>query len=146
MTARATMARERGPGEAAEHEKSRRWWRLIYTSMGTGAVSGALVAFAILGGGETGGETLPMWIAVTLSAGWLVLMGYGAYYYETQVDELERNANYYGYAVGGGLILILYPVWYAFWWAGALPEPSHEVLMGTMLAAALAGYFWKKYR
>jgi hypothetical protein len=140
------MAREQGPGEAAEHAKSRRWWRLIYTSMALGAVSGALVAFAILGDGDFGGETLPMWIAATLSAGWLVLMGYGAYYYETEVDELERNANYYGYAVGGGLILILYPVWYAFWWAGALPEPSHEVLMGTMLAAALAGYFWKKYR
>jgi hypothetical protein len=140
------MALDQGPGEAAESANRKRWFRLLGTSMALGAISGGLIAYTIFRDGGADAAALPVWIAALLSAGWLVLMGYGAWYYETQVDELERNANYYGYAIGGGLLLLLYPVWYAFWWAGELPEPSHEVLMAALLVAALAGYLWKKYR
>ncbi len=140
------MAREEGPGEAAERAIRKRWWSLLGLSLALGGVSGALVAITTDGGPGFIDQPVPMWAAVLLTIVWLGTMGYGAWYYETQVDEVERNANYYGYAVGGGLVIVLYPVWYLFWWAGRAPEPSHEVLMGLLLAGALAGYLWKKYR
>jgi len=120
--------------------------RLMYSSLALGAVTGAVVAAVTLGRDAGSDSPLPIWAAILVTAGWLATMGYGAWYYETQVDELERNANYYGYAVGGGLVLLLYPVWYAFWSAAVLPEPQHEALMALLLVAALAGYLWKKYR
>jgi|GEM_PF-2840022 len=140
------MTGDKGPGEAAERASRRRWLRLFGIALLFGAISGVTVAVATLGDETPAIGALPVWVAAALTIGWLGTMIYGAWYYETQADELERNANYYGYAVGGGLVLILYPVWYVFWWAGALPEPSHEVLMGTLLGAALIGYLWKKYR
>ena len=138
---------EKGAGEAAERVIQKRWQKLIIVSLILGAISGVLIAFANEGS-EAGllGSAMPVSLAALLSASWLATMIYGAWYYETQVDEVERNANYYGYAVGGGFVLILYPVWYMLWWAGVLPEPSHEVLMGMLLIAACAGYAWKKYR
>jgi hypothetical protein len=137
---------EPGPGESAELAERKRWMRLMWSALAFGAVSGGMIAAATLGQDAGFDAPLPLWVAIVATIGWLGTMAYGAWYYETQVDELERNANYYGYAVGGGLVLVLYPVWYAFWWAGVVPEPRHEVLMGLLLVAALAGYLWKKYR
>jgi hypothetical protein len=140
------MAREPGPGEAAERATRRRWMSLLAISLVVGALSGMIVALTTHGDGGFMGQKVPIWAAVLLTAGWLGTMGYGAWYYETQVDEVERNANYYGYAVGGGLVVVVYPVWYIFWWAGAVREPTHEALMGLLFVGALAGYLWKKYR
>jgi hypothetical protein len=142
----AQMAGDERPGEAAERASRRRWLRLFGLSLAAGGISGLAVSLSLLDGGGTMGDTLPPAVAIALAALWLALMIYGAWYYETQVDELERNANYYGYAVGGGLVLVLYPVWSLLWWARLVPEPMHEVLMGLLLAGALAGYLWKKYR
>ena len=146
MGKEAAMARELGPGEAAERAKRKRWIGLLATSLIVGGISGALVAITTEGGAGSPDGPVPVWAAVLLSAAWLAIMGYGAWYYETQVDELERNANYYGYAVGGGLVLVLYPVWYVFWWTGQVREPTHEALVGLLVVAATAGYLWKKYR
>ena len=140
------MAREVGPGEAAERATRRRSIALVAVSLAVGAVSGTLVAVTTRDGGGTASGPIPTWVAVLLAAFWLVTMIYGAWYYETKVDEVERNANYYGYAVGGGLVILIYPVWYIFWWAGALREPTHEALMGLLLVGAILGYLWKKYR
>jgi hypothetical protein len=140
------MAHEVGPGEAAERATRRRWLTLLGISLVLGALSGTIIALTTHGGGGFMGQRVPVWAAVLLTVGWVATMGYGAWYSETQVDEVERNANYYGYAIGGGLVVGLYPVWYIFWWAGAVREPTHEALMGLLLVGALAGYLWKKYR
>lgn len=142
----AIMKREMGPGEAAEARSRKRWIGLLVGSLVLGGASGFLIAVST--GGEAGSvdQPVPVWLAALLAAAWLAAMIYGAWYYETKVDELERNANYFGYAVGGGLVLLIYPIWYVFWWAGVVMEPSHETLIGMLLIGALAGYFWKKYR
>ena len=140
------MAREPGPGETAERAIRRRWMSLLAISMVVGGISGAIVSITTHGEGGMFGRPVPLWAAAVLAAGWLGVMIYGAWYYETKVDEVERNANYYGYAVGGGLVILIYPVWYIFWWAGALREPTHEALMGLLLVGAILGYLWKKYR
>ena len=146
MTGRTAMAADKGPGEAAERASRARWMRLLGMSLAVGLVSGALIAVSTIDGDPAPAEALPVWVAAALTVGWLAVMIYGAWYYETQVDEVERNANYYGYAIGGGLVVLLYPVWYAFWWAGLVREPMHEVLMGLLMVGAVAGYLWKKYR
>jgi hypothetical protein len=140
------MPPERGAGETAERAERGRWLRLLGMSAVLGGITGLLMVLSTRSGGDMFAHALPLWVAILLSSGWLGLMAYRGYYYETKVDELERNANYYGYAVGGGLVFLIYPVWYMFWWAGTVAEPSHEVLMGLMLVAAVAGYLWKKYR
>jgi hypothetical protein len=140
------VKREMGPGEAAESRSRKRWLGLLVASAVVGGVSGLVVSFST--GHDLANLTrpLPIWVAALLAVLWLVMMAYAAWYYETKVDELERNANYFGYAIGGGLVVFIYPVWYLFWWAGFVPEPSHEMLMGLLLTGALAGYLWKKYR
>jgi hypothetical protein len=135
-----------GPGEAAEARSRKRWLALLAGSLLLGGVSGILVSVATDGEPGSPDQPLPILVAVLLAAAWLVSMAYSVWYYETKVDELERNSNYFGYALGAGLLALVYPVWYLLWWAAVVPEPSHEGLMGLLLAGALAGYIWKKYR
>ena len=146
MAKGAAMMRDKGPGEAAENASRRRWISLLVGSLVIGGISGALISVATRGEGGSLQEPLPRLLAMLLAAAWLATMAFGAWYYEKKVDELERNANYFGYAVGGGLLMLVYPVWYLFWWAGMTVEPLHEALIGLLLAGALAGYLWKKYR
>lgn len=144
MTKSKQAARtEPGPGVRAERARRRRFFQLIGVCLALGAATGLLVGVY---SGEDDAGPLPLWLALAASALWLAVMGYGAWHYETRADEVERNANYYGYAVGGGILLLVYPVWTLSWWAGAAPEPIHEALMAMLVIGALAGYVWKKYR
>lgn len=133
---------DKGSGEAAERASRNRWIRMI----ATGAVLAGITGFTFgYGESQLFEGAIPIWLASLIAAAWLAIMAYGAWYYETQVDEVERNANHHGYAIGGGLLLIVYPVWSLFWWAGLIAEPSHEILMGLFLGGAAVGYLWKKY-
>jgi hypothetical protein len=146
MARAAKMARTEGEGERLGRERRRRIIWLVAFLVLVGGLVGGVVGYvsghAIKDPNASIPPALAIVCAVVLVVGTLV----GAIAFFRQVDELERQVNYWTANVSIYFYFLAYVCWYLLWRGNLIPEPSHEALfLSTMLVMTLA-YFWKKMR
>ncbi|NML06819.1 hypothetical protein [Sphingomonas sp. G-3-2-10] len=136
-----------GAGERAGKARRKRIMGVV-TLLG---ISGGIVGFLTSKysdngpGGFLQGD-LPAWTAILASVVIVVSLTWGSWKFFQVVDEVELRDNYLASTVGLYFYMILYAVWYLLWWGKLVPEPSHEWLFASTLAASLIAYLWKKLR
>ena len=132
-------------GVRAERERQRRWWRTFVPVVLSGFVAGFAFALADRGERFLAGEIPPL-LAVLIAGSYLVTMIWGTWAYKRVADELELQNNLWGTAVGGSVLLLVYPPWWILWRGGLVGEPMHGALFLLLFGSAILAYLWKKYR
>lgn len=144
----ATAAMNEGSprsGERIERETRRRRWLalglLALLGMAVGMVAGKLDKATVSGMTEW-----PQAAAIGLAVVYLVLMGGAQWLGDRTADELERHRTARSMVIGGYGYLSAYPVWYALWRGGFLPEPDHQILFLIFVVSLLFGAIFARFR
>jgi hypothetical protein len=136
-------------GAPSRRERLNRW-----VLVGCGALGGLIAVAMMAGGGDSSGASgifsnapLPPALALGLAAIVLILMpAISAYWHLRVIDEQEAKAYgngaltaFYTYIVGA-------PGWWLLWRGGWVPAPDGIAIYLIVIAVALIGWFWSKYR
>ena len=146
MMATAAMdERAPGSGEQIERHKRRRRWLalglLALLGMAVGMVAGRLDKETV-----SGMTQWPQAAAVGLAALYLLVMGGGQWLSDRSADELERHRNARSMVIGAYGYMSVYPVWYALWRGGFVPEPDHQLLFLIFVVSLLLGAILARFR
>ncbi len=143
----ATMLmREAAPLTGEQIERAKRRRRMMVLALM--ALVGLAIGFAA---GKLDKATVgqvadwPEAAAIALALLYLGLLASAQWFGNRGADELERHNNTRSMMIGAYGYMAAYPVWYALWRGGFVPEPDHEILflvfVGSMLAGAIVARF-----
>jgi uncharacterized membrane protein YozB (DUF420 family) len=132
-------------GEKAERARRRQHWIMFAALAAAGGMVGFWLAMAEGEGESIMTRPVPPTIAAILAVITLLALTTGSWVYYKKTDEVDRHANIWATAFGGGIILILYPVWMILWKGGLVTEPTPFGLYVTIVVGSLVAYFWKKF-
>ena len=130
-----------GEGERRERAARRRTWAIK-----GGLFAAGLAAGAYIGGTHAAHGWAAPWspLAALLIAGtYLAAMVAGSILLARNIDELERHRQYKVAAAAAGGYALIYPLWFALWKGGFVPEPVHWILFllfWVILAGAALRY------
>lgn len=144
----ATMAmREAAPlsGEQIERAKRRRRLAVLalmaLVGLAIGFAAGKLDKLAV---GQV--TEWPQAAAIGLAVLYLALLAGAEWFISRGADELERHNNRRAMMIGAYGYMTAYPVWYALWRGGFVPEPDHEILFLIFVVSMLAGAIVARFR
>lgn len=133
-------------GEERTRLRNRKTIMLIVAGMLLGGVIGGVAAFGTEGDFLASDAqwspvaALVVAAAIALVGPPLIYMAYGT------ADDFELANQARGFEVGAWTFFGAYPVWFALWKGGFVPEPSHEILFAGFFIATMAGYLWQRLR
>jgi len=131
------MAAELSPGERRVREKQRRKWLILGGLMLAGAIPGFVLGYSEGEGLLDASGVWPAWIVALLSVSYLVTIG--GTLWARQLDEHQLLGKYKAASFAGGMLLLVYPVWFLLWMGALAPEPIHWVLFlvfyGSLIGA-----------
>ncbi len=144
----ATMLmREAAPLTGEQIERAKRRRRMVVLAlmalvgMAIGFAAGKLDKLAV---GQV--TEWPEAAAIALALLYLGLLASAQWFGNRGADELERHNNTRSMMIGAYGYMAAYPVWYALWRGGFVPEPNHEILFLIFVASLLVGAIVARFR
>jgi uncharacterized protein len=134
------------PGERKLKAKRRRWWIIIAMLALAGFIPGFLLGYSEGEGLVDPQGVWPAWIVILLAATFLIAVPIGSLLLYRQMDELERDIHRKAAAMAGGVLVIVYPVWWLLWMGALAPEPIHWVLFLIFYATILLSWLYYRLR
>jgi hypothetical protein len=139
---------EAGLGEGERRERGARRTRFAVKAglFATGLFTGLYVGGNFVGRGfDFSGPWSPLAAAV-IAAVYLAAMGVGSLLMSRQMDELERFRGYKAAAAAAAAYVLVYPVWFALWKGGFVPEPVHWMLFLLFWLSLALATLWYRFR
>lgn len=84
--------------------------------------------------------------AVVIVLVYLAAMIVGGRLLSRHMDELERDRGYKAAAAAGAAYALVYPVWFALWKGGFVPEPVHWMLFILFWLSLALATLWYRFR
>jgi hypothetical protein len=143
MTKTGATTRIEGAGERAGRLRRR---RIVVTMALLGLVGGVTgLLISLMQFQARHGGAIPAWVAVAGVAVLIIGTSWGSIVFFRQVDELERQTNYWAGNVSLYFYMLAYAGWYLLWKAAVVPEPSHEAMFAATFVMMGLSYAWKKF-
>jgi len=135
-----------GAGEMLERRQRNRQALILSVLMLAGGITGLVLALTEQEGAGYFQGAIPAGVAIALTILWLVSVIGGSIWYMRHIDEIEMAAQIWGTALGGSVVLTLYPAWLLLWRGQLVPEPNAHILFALLFIVMLGGYLAKKFR
>ncbi len=135
-----------GEGERLHAARRKRFW-LILGSLALVGGAGGFVGGLVLESAER--DDLPAWTSGAAAIGVILVALLAAVFswkFFTDVDEVEVADNLWGSLIGFYWYAILFPSWWALNQLGHAPDVDHWAIFGSSMIAAMAVYFYRKWR
>jgi hypothetical protein len=133
-----------GEGERRERGARRARFGIKAALFAVGLFTGLYVGGNFVGDGfDFSGPWSPT-AAAAIAVVYLAAMAVGSLLMSRHMDELERDRGYKAAAAAGAAYVLVYPVWFALWKGGFVPEPVHWMLFLLFwVTLALAALFYR---
>lgn len=135
-----------GEGERRERAARRVRYGIKGALFVTGLAVGVYVGKMLVGGDFDFAAPWPPAAAVAIAAIYLVAIVAGSLLISRSLDELERSRTYRAAAAAGNVYLVVYPIWFALWKGGFVPEPVHWALFILFWLSLALATLWYRFR
>ena len=143
---RAGGSESLGPGEQQERARRTRKTWIIGSTFVAGLVAGFWIGFEEADTLFSGSDGWPPALSIFASVSYLVAAIFGGLALARQTDEFELQRQYKAVAVAALVYVLAYPVWFALWMGGLVPEPMHGVLFIAFWLSLAGAFLFYRFR
>src|SRR5690606_2597209 len=134
------------PGERLERSRRIRKGTIIGLAFAVGLIVGVMVGYREADDLFDLSDGWPPAMAIGIACAYLFAVVGGGLALSKQTDEVELQDQYKATAVGAFVYVLSYPIWFALWMGGHVPEPMHGALFAAFWLSLVGASLFYRFR